>query len=107
MPGGKHEELQYLELIKDIMENGVEKEDRTGTGTISKFGASMRFDLSESFPLLTTKDVFWRGVAEELLWFIRGETNAKTLSEKKVRIWDANASREFLTSASKSERREI
>ena len=88
------------------MENGAEKEDRTGTGTISKFGASMRFDLSESFPLLTTKDVFWRGVAEELLWFIRGETNAKTLSEKKVRIWDANASREFLDNLGFKEREE-
>lgn len=61
-----------------------------GTGTISLFGAQMRFDLRKDFPLLTTKRTFWRGVAEELLWFIRGETNAKTLAEKDVHIWDAN-----------------
>ena len=68
----------------------------TGTGTISTFGTQMRFDLRESFPLLTTKRVFWRGVAEELLWFIKGSTNAKELSDKGVRIWDANGSKEFL-----------
>ena len=56
----------------------------------------MRYDLSQSFPLLTTKDVFWRGVAEELIWFVRGETNAKKLSDKKIKIWDGNASREYL-----------
>lgn len=56
----------------------------------------MRFDLAESFPLLTTKDVFWRGVAEELIWFVKGDTNAKHLSDKKIRIWDGNASRQFL-----------
>jgi thymidylate synthase len=61
-----------------------------GTGTISLFGAQMRFNLRNDFPLLTTKRTFWRGVAEELLWFIRGETNAKTLAEKDVHIWDAN-----------------
>eukprot|EP00055_Hartaetosiga_balthica_P017416 m.116670 g.116670 ORF g.116670 m.116670 type:complete len:84 (-) comp9309_c2_seq22:899-1150(-) len=61
-----------------------------GTGTISLFGAQMRFDLRESFPLLTTKRVFWRGVVEELLWFIKGDTNANHLSEKNVKIWDAN-----------------
>ena len=66
----------------------------------------MRFDLSESFPLLTTKDVFWRGVVEELLWFIRGETNAKTLSDKKVKIWDANGSREFLDNLGFKDREE-
>ena len=68
----------------------------TGTGTISRFGTQMRFDLRESFPLLTTKRVFWRGVAEELLWFIKGSTNAKELSDKGVHIWDANGSKEFL-----------
>lgn len=67
-----------------------------GTGTISRFGAQMRFDLKEGFPLLTTKRVFWRGIKEELLWFISGSTNAKELSAKKVRIWDANGSKEFL-----------
>ena len=68
----------------------------SGTGTISLFGAQMRFSLRESFPLLTTKRVFWRGVAEELLWFVKGSTDATVLTEKGVHIWDANASREFL-----------
>lgn len=62
----------------------------------SLFGCQHRYDLSETFPLLTTKDVFWRGLAEELIWFIKGDTNAKNLSDKKIRIWDANGSREFL-----------
>lgn len=66
----------------------------------------MRYDLSESFPLLTTKDVFWRGVAEELIWFVRGETNAKLLSDKKIRIWDGNASREFLDKIGLKDREE-
>ena len=69
----------------------------SGTGTISMFGTQMRFSLrDEVFPLLTTKRVFWRGVAEELLWFIRGCTNGKKLAEKNIHIWDANGSREFL-----------
>ena len=67
-----------------------------GTGTLSVFGAQMRFSLRESFPLLTTKRVFWRGVAEELLWFLRGCTNGNKLSEKNVKIWDANGTRDFL-----------
>jgi len=91
-----HDEHQYLNLIKNVMEHGKKKSDRTGTGTISRFGTQMRFDLRESFPLLTTKRVFWRGVAEELLWFIKGSTNAKELSDKGVHIWDANGSKEFL-----------
>jgi len=92
----EHDEIQYLELIRKIMETGTVKGDRTGTGTISLFGAQMRFSLRESFPLLTTKRVFWRGVAEELLWFVKGCTDADVLTEKGVHIWDANASREFL-----------
>jgi len=91
-----HDEYQYLDLIKDIIENGNVKGDRTGTGTISKFGAQMRFSLADQFPLLTTKRVFWRGVVEELLWFISGSTDATKLSDKKVHIWDANGSRDFL-----------
>ncbi|EQC25448.1 hypothetical protein, variant [Saprolegnia diclina VS20] len=93
----KHEELQYLELIQKIIDEGVRKGDRTGTGTISLFGAQMRFNLRHDvFPLLTTKRVFWKGVAEELLWFISGNTNAKTLQDKGIKIWDGNGSREFL-----------
>ncbi len=96
-PKTKHEELQYLDLIRDILSNGSDKPDRTGTGTISKFGAQMRFSLrNDEFPLLTTKRVFWRGVAEELLWFISGKTNAKTLSSKGIKIWEGNGCREFL-----------
>ena len=102
----KHEELQYLEMIEDIIESGVYRGDRTGTGTYSKFGCQMRFNLRRSFPLLTTKRVFWRGVVEELLWFMRGSTNAKLLQEKNVRIWDGNGSREYLDSIGLTEREE-
>ncbi|PHJ19705.1 bifunctional dihydrofolate reductase-thymidylate synthase [Cystoisospora suis] len=93
-----HEEFQYLDLIADILTNGVPMSDRTGVGTLSKFGCQMRFRLDQSFPLLTTKRVFWKGVVEELLWFIRGDTNANHLSEKGVKIWDKNVTREFLDS---------
>lgn len=101
-----HDEYEYLNLIQDILTNGKVKEDRTGTGTISRFGAQMRFNLRESFPLLTTKRVFWRGVAEELLWFIQGNTNAKDLADKNVHIWDANGSKEFLESRGLGHREE-
>ena len=102
----KHEEYQYLDMIEDVIENGVRRGDRTGTGTLSKFGRQMRFDLRKSFPLLTTKRVFWRGVVEELLWFMRGSTNAKELQEKNVRIWDGNGSREYLDSIGLTDREE-
>ncbi|XP_063306522.1 thymidylate synthase [Pelobates fuscus] len=91
-----HDELQYLGQIRHILERGHRKEDRTGTGTISVFGMQARYSLRDQFPLLTTKRVFWKGVLEELLWFIKGSTNAKELSAKGVKIWDANGSREFL-----------
>ncbi|GJQ09254.1 hypothetical protein GpartN1_g1045.t1 [Galdieria partita] len=91
-----HEEYQYLELVRKIMEQGVFKNDRTGVGTLSLFGHQMRFSLQHQFPLLTTKKVFWRGVVHELLWFISGSTNAKKLGEKGIHIWDENASRAFL-----------
>ncbi|MBK5935360.1 thymidylate synthase [Halorhodospira sp. 9621] len=77
----------YLDLVRHVMEHGHRKADRTGTGTLSIFGHQMRFDLQAGFPLVTTKRVFWRGVAEELLWFIRGSTNARELEERGVRIW--------------------
>lgn len=101
------EEQQYLDLVDDIIRNGVRRGDRTGTGTISKFGVQMRFSLrNNAFPLLTTKKVFWRGVAEELLWFVKGSTNAKELSDKAIHIWDGNGSREFLDSRGLQHREE-
>ncbi|KAL5491086.1 hypothetical protein EMCRGX_G016306 [Ephydatia muelleri] len=104
--GYGHDEYQYLNLIRTILERGTIKGDRTGTGTKSIFGAQMRFSLRDGFPLLTTKRVFWRGIAEELLWFIAGETNAHKLSEKNIHIWDANASRTALDSLGFSDREE-
>lgn len=93
------EERQYLDICRDIIENGVVRGDRTGTGTKSKFGVQMRFSLrDDTLPLLTTKRTFWRGVAEELLWFVRGSTNANELTEKNIHIWGGNGSREYLDS---------
>lgn len=91
-----HPEHQYLNLIKNIIETGNKKDDRTGTGTISKFGTMMKFNFTHGFPLLTTKKVFWKGVVEELLFFIKGDTNANHLTEKGVKIWVLNTTREFL-----------
>ncbi|AET42534.1 thymidylate synthase [Emiliania huxleyi virus 202] len=93
-----HEEYQYLKLISKVLEHGEYRHDRTGTGTVSLFGETMRFDLSTHFPLLTTKRTYWKGIVEELLWFIRGSTNANELAAKNVKIWDGNGSREFLNS---------
>ena len=92
----EHSEMQYLRIVRDIMETGVHKADRTGTGIIGKFGYQTRWDLRDgTFPLLTTKRVFWRGVVEELRWFMRGDTNAARLREQGVHIWDGNASRSY------------
>ena len=79
---------QYLDLVQHVLENGEKRQDRTGTGTISKFGYQMRVNLQEGFPLLTTKKVFYRGIFEELFWFLKGETNIRPLALKNVKIWN-------------------
>lgn len=95
-----NEEQHYLDFVTKILETGNKKTDRTGTGTMSLFGAQMRYSLSGGrVPVMTTRRIFWRGVVEELLWMVRGSTDSRELSEVGVHIWDGNASREFLDSS--------
>jgi thymidylate synthase len=95
----QHEEYQYLNLIRYILSDGESRPDRTGTGTLSIFAPpQLRFSLRQAFPLLTTKRVFFRAVVEELLWFVKADTNGRHLSERGVKIWDGNGSREYLDS---------
>jgi len=94
----QHEERQYLDLMRRIIDTGVERPDRTNTGTRSIFGAQMRFDLSKGFPLFTTRFIGFRVAFEEMMFFLRGETDTKKLEEKNINIWKGNTSREFLNS---------
>lgn len=92
-----HEEYQYLNIIQQILSSGKSRIDRTNIGTLSIFGTQMKFSLRNNIlPLFTTKKVFFRGIVEELLWFIKGNTNSFDLSKKKIFIWDKNSTREFL-----------
>ncbi len=88
----------YLKLLHSVLEKGVRREDRTGTGTLSVFGYQMRFDLAEGFPLCTTKRVWFRGLACEMLWFLSGDTNIKWLVDQKISIWTAWPLRRYLKS---------
>ena len=88
---------QYQKLLQDILDNGVEKKDRTGTGTISVFGRQIRHKMSEGFPLLTTKKMHWKSVVAELLWFLRGDTNIKYLVDNGCHIWDGDAYKNYCT----------
>tara|TARA_B100001094_G_scaffold331814_1_gene401464 strand:+ start:11253 stop:12617 length:1365 start_codon:yes stop_codon:yes gene_type:complete len=94
----EHQEIRYLNLMKSILFTGNHRQDRTSTGTISKFGKYLTFDISSEFPLLTTKKVYHKGVIEELIWFLKGDTNVNNLIDKNVHIWDGNSTREYMDS---------
>ena len=87
---------QYTDLLQDILNNGVTKQDRTGTGTLSVFGRQIRHKMSEGFPLLTTKKMPFRLIATELIWFLRGDTNIKFLIDNDCHIWDGDAYKNYL-----------
>jgi thymidylate synthase len=98
---------QYQQLLSDIIEFGVEKKDRTGTGTISEFGHQIRHKMSDGFPLLTTKKMAWKTMVTELLWFLRGDTNIKFLVDNNCHIWDGDAYKRFLNETIKVEPLEV
>jgi len=89
-------DLNYQNLLKDILENGTTKNDRTGTGTISLFGRQIRHKMSDGFPLLTTKKMAWKQIVTELLWFLRGDTNIKYLVDNDCHIWDGDCFSHYL-----------
>jgi len=93
---------QYQELLQDILDNGVKKSDRTGTGTISVFGRQIRHKMSDGFPLLTTKKMYFKGIVTELLWFLQGDTNIRYLIDNGCHIWDGDAYKYYMTMWRKS-----
>jgi thymidylate synthase len=95
-------EHDYLRLLKDVLDNGKVKEDRTGTGTISVFGRQIRHKMNQGFPLLTTKKMYWKGIVTELLWFLRGDTNIKYLVDNNCHIWDGDVYKKYKKEWSKS-----
>ena len=88
-------DLVYQDLLQTIIDHGVEKKDRTGTGTKSIFGYQFRHDMQSGFPLLTTKKMYWKGIVTELLWFLRGDTNIKYLVDNDCHIWDGDAYKSY------------
>ena len=86
---------QYTDLLQDILDNGVTKSDRTGTGTISVFGRQIRHNMKDGFPLLTTKKMSWKSIVTELIWFLRGDTNIKFLVDNGCHIWDGDAYKNY------------
>ena len=86
---------QYTDLLQDILDNGVTKQDRTGTGTLSVFGRQIRHKMSEGFPLITTKKMYFKGIVTELLWFLRGDTNIKYLVDNDCHIWDGDVYKNY------------
>jgi len=97
---------QYTDLLQDILNNGIEKKDRTGTGTLSVFGRQIRHKMSDGFPLLTTKKMAWKQIVTELLWFLRGDTNIKYLVDNDCHIWDGDAHKRFILAMSEGEYQE-
>jgi len=91
----KHLDSKYQDILLDILHNGVEKEDRTGTGTLSVFGKQFRHNMADGFPLLTTKKMAWKVMVTELLWFLRGDTNIKYLVDNGCNIWNGDAYKAF------------
>lgn len=102
----EHSEKKYLNMLTNVLTNYSYRMDRTGEGILSYFGYHMRYDIHNSFPLLTTKRMFWKGIVEELLWFLRGDTNVQHLIDKGVHIWDKNSDRKFLDSIGLNHRKE-
>jgi thymidylate synthase len=94
---------KYQELLQDILDNGVKKQDRTGTGTLSVFGRQIRHKMSDGFPLLTTKKMAWKTMVTELLWFLRGDTNIKYLVDNGCHIWNGDAYQAYIKRYNKGE----